>query len=144
MQLLALPLSVSLPNYSYFPQLLLSYFELSMPNCQWTGRLGCWAMEMNGGSSASSVTCTPCVPLLCTVVMGVATEGLLYDQGSAGIISIVQWSLRPVTFVVEIQITSGLHYVNVFEIPYAEKSPHTHILFWGILFHVISCNTLHR
>ena len=31
-----------------------------------TGRPGCWTMDMNGGSSASYLACTPCVPLSCT------------------------------------------------------------------------------
>ena len=36
-----------------------------MPNM--TGRPGCWTMEMNGGSSAPYLACTPCVPLFCTL-----------------------------------------------------------------------------
>ena len=36
----------------------------SMPNM--TGRPGCRTMEMNGGSFASYLACTPCVPLFCT------------------------------------------------------------------------------
>ena len=48
---------------------------------------------------------TSLVPLAfpCSVLclLGVETEGLLDYQGRAGIISIVQWSLRPVIFGVE-------------------------------------------
>ena len=55
-----------------------------------TGRPGYWTMEMNGGSSASYLARSPCV--------GVEAEGLLDYQGRAGIISIVQWNLRPVIF----------------------------------------------
>ena len=36
-----------------------------MPNM--TGRPGYQTMEMNGGSSAPHLACTPCVPLLCTL-----------------------------------------------------------------------------
>ena len=37
----------------------------SMPNM--TGRPGHQTMDMNGGSSAPYLACTPCVPLLCTL-----------------------------------------------------------------------------
>ena len=39
--------------------------HLSMPGM--TGRPGHWTMEMNGGSSAPCLACTPCVPLFCTL-----------------------------------------------------------------------------
>ena len=38
----------------------------SMPKM--TGRPGCWAMEMNGGSSAPYLARTLCVPLFCTLL----------------------------------------------------------------------------
>ena len=65
-----------------------------------TGRPGYRTMEMNRGSSAPCLACTPCVPLLCAWLIGVETEGLLDYQGRAGII-VVQWNLRPVIFGVE-------------------------------------------
>ena len=66
-----------------------------------SGQLGCWTMEMNGGSSASYLARTPRVPLFRTLLIGVNTEGLLAYQGRAGIISIVRWNLLPVIFGVE-------------------------------------------
>ena len=66
-----------------------------------TGRPGHWTMEMNGGSSAPYLACTPCFPLFVHCLIGVETEGLLDYQGWAGIISIVRWNLRPVIFGVE-------------------------------------------
>ena len=68
----------------------------SMPNM--TGRPGCWTMEMNGGSSAPYLACTPCVPLFVHCLIRVEAEALLDYQGRAGIISIVRWNLRPVIF----------------------------------------------
>ena len=53
---------------------------------------------MNGGSSASYLTCTPCVPLFVLCLVRVETEGFLAYQGRAGIISIVRWKLRPAIF----------------------------------------------
>ena len=44
-------------------------------------------MEMNGGSSAPYLACSPCVPLFVLCLIGVETEGLLDDQGQAEIIS---------------------------------------------------------
>ena len=38
---------------------------VSLPNM--TGRPGYRTMEMNGGSSAPNLACTPCVPLFCTL-----------------------------------------------------------------------------
>ena len=61
-----------------------------------TGRPGYRTMEMNGGSAAPYLACTPCVPLFCTLL-----EGLLDCQGRPGIICIVRWKLRPVIFGVE-------------------------------------------
>ena len=72
---------------------------VSMPNM--TGRLGYRTMEMNGGSSAPYLACTPCVPLFVLCSISVETEGLLDFQGWAGIISIVRWNLRPVIFGVD-------------------------------------------
>ena len=59
-------------------------------------------MEMNGGSSAPHLACTPCVPLFVHGLIRVEAEGLLDYQGRAGVISIVLWNLRPVIFGVEI------------------------------------------
>ena len=73
--------------------------KTSMPNM--TGRPGHWTMEMNGGSSAPYLACTPCVPLFVHCLIRVEAEGLLDYQGRAGIISIVRWNLRPVIFGVE-------------------------------------------
>ena len=66
-----------------------------------TGRPGYWTMEMNGGSSAPYLACTPCVPLFVHCLIRVEAEGLLDYQGQAGIISIVGWNLRPVIFGVD-------------------------------------------
>ena len=70
-----------------------------MPNM--TRRPGYRTMEMNGGSSAPYLACTPCVPLFVHCLIRVEAEGLLDYQGRAGIISIVRWNLRPVRFGVE-------------------------------------------
>ena len=75
--------------------------KYSMPNM--TGRPGYWTMEMNRGSSAQYLACTPCVPLFVHCLIRVEAEGLLDYQGRAGIISVVRWNLRPVIFGVEIQ-----------------------------------------
>ena len=53
-----------------------------------TGRPGHRTMEMNGGSSASYLVRTPCVPLFCTLL----NRGGNYQE-RAGIISIVRWIL---------------------------------------------------
>ena len=53
-----------------------------MPNM--TGRPGHQTMEMNGGSSAPYVACTPCVPLLCTSFDRGGNKALLDYQGRAG------------------------------------------------------------
>ena len=58
-------------------------------------------MDMNGGSSVSYLACTPCA----LGSIGVETEGFLDYQGSAGMISIVRWNLRPVMFGVEIRLS---------------------------------------
>ena len=77
----------------------LSKEKHSMPNM--TGRPRSRTMEMNGGSSAPYLACTPCVPLFVHCLIRVEAEGLLDYQGWAGIISIVRWNLRPVIFGVE-------------------------------------------
>ena len=72
-----------------------------------TGRPGYRTVEMIGGSPASYLACTPCVPLFCTLfnivlcLIGMETEGLVDYQGRAGIIAIVRWNLRPVIFGVD-------------------------------------------
>ena len=66
-----------------------------------TGRPGYRTMEMIGGSSASYLACTPCVPLFVHCLIRVEAEGLLDFQGRAGIISIVRWNLCPVIFGVD-------------------------------------------
>ena len=58
-------------------------------------------MEMNGGSSAPYLACTPGVPLIVHCLIRAEAEGLLDYQGRAGIISIVRWNLRPVIFGVD-------------------------------------------
>ena len=58
-----------------------------------TGQPGHWTMETIGGSPASYLARTPCVPFFCTLFKGVETEGLLDYQGRAGIISILRWNL---------------------------------------------------
>ena len=55
-------------------------------------------MEMNGGSSASYLACTPCVPLFCTLFNRDGARRASRLQERAGIISIVRWNLRPVIF----------------------------------------------
>ena len=49
--------------------------RFSMPNM--TGRPGYWTVEMNGGSSAPYLACTPCVPLFVHSLIRVEAEGLL-------------------------------------------------------------------
>ena len=53
-----------------------------MPNM--TGRPGYRTMEMNGGSSASYLACTPCVPWFVHCLIRAETEELLDYQGRAG------------------------------------------------------------
>ena len=55
-------------------------------------------MAINGGSSASYLARTLCVPLFCTMFNSVETEGLW-------ITSIVHWNLRPVTSGVELTLS---------------------------------------
>ena len=73
-----------------------------------TGRTGHRTMEMNGGlrKSRSYLARTPCVPLFCTLFNRVGDRRVLDYQGRAGIISIMQWNLRPVIFGVETDILS--------------------------------------
>ena len=75
---------------------------LSMPNM--TGRPGCRRVEMNGGSSASYLACTPCIPLFSTLFNrgGNGNRRVLDYQGRAGITSIVRWNPRPVIFGVDL------------------------------------------
>ena len=73
--------------------------DLSMSNM--AGRPGYRTLEMNGGSSASYLARTPCVPLFSTLLNRDGTEGLSDYQGKAGIISIVRWNRRAVIFGVE-------------------------------------------
>ena len=75
-----------------------------------TGQPGYRTIEMIGGSSASYLAPTPCVPFCYTLYnrggnRRVETEGLLDHQGRAGTLSIVQWNLRPVVFGVEVPTT---------------------------------------
>ena len=49
-----------------------------------TGRPGYRTMEMIGGSSASYLACTPCVPLFAHCLIRVEAEGLVDFQGRAG------------------------------------------------------------
>ena len=66
-----------------------------------TGRQGYRTMEMNGGSSVPTSLVPLAFPCFVLCSRGVETEGLLDYQGRAGIISIVQWNLRPVIFGVD-------------------------------------------
>ena len=59
-------------------------------------------MEMFGGSAASYLARTPRIPLFVLVFIGLEAKKLLDYQGRAGSTSIVQWTLRPVIFGVEI------------------------------------------
>ena len=52
-----------------------------------TPKVTCLTMEMNGGSSAPHLACTPCVPLFVHCLIRVEAEGLLDYQGRAGIVS---------------------------------------------------------
>ena len=66
-----------------------------------TGRREYWTMEMNGGSSASCLARSPCVPLFYTYFTSLETEEPLAFQGRAGITSTVRWNLHPVIFGVD-------------------------------------------
>ena len=61
------------------------------------GRLGDRMTNMNGGSTASYLACTPRVPLfmLILVLVGLEAKGLLDFQVRRGIASVVRWNLRP-------------------------------------------------
>ena len=54
----------------------------STPNM--TGRPGCRTTEMNGGSSASYLACTPCIPLLCTLFIRGGNRGACRLPGEGG------------------------------------------------------------
>ena len=69
-----------------------------MPNM--TGRQGHRTMEMNGGSSAPYLACTPLRSLVCTL-FNKAGSRRAFRLPRGGIISIVRWNLRPVIFGVE-------------------------------------------
>ena len=56
-------------------------------------RLGCWTMEMNGGSSESYLACTPCVPLFCILFNRGGNRRVFRLPGWAGMISVVRWNL---------------------------------------------------
>ena len=77
-----------------------------------TGRPGYRTMEMNGGSSAPYLACTPCVPLFVHCLIRVEAEGFLDYQGRAGIISIVRWNLRPVIFGVDSRLRISMEIVS--------------------------------
>ena len=77
----------------------MSFNNNSMPNI--TGRPGYWTMEMNGGSSAPYLACTPCVPLFVHCLIRVEAEGLLDYQGRAEIIFHCMVEPFPVIFGVE-------------------------------------------
>ena len=66
-----------------------------------TRRPGDCTMEMTGGSKASYLACTPCVPVLLLVFIGLEAKGLLDFQGRRGITSVVRWNPHPVIFGVE-------------------------------------------
>ena len=66
-----------------------------------TGRPAYRTMEMNGGSSAAYLACTPCVALFCTLVNRGGNRRAFRLPGGVGIMSIVRWNLRPVIFDVE-------------------------------------------
>ena len=61
-----------------------------------TGRPGDCTMDMNGGSTASYLAHTLCVPLFLLPLIGLEAKGLLDFQGRRGITSVVRWNLRPV------------------------------------------------
>ena len=65
-------------------------------------------MEINGGTTASYLVCTPYVPLSMLVLIGLETKGFFFDfEGRRGIASIVRLNLRPVIFGVEIRCLSN-------------------------------------
>ena len=66
-----------------------------------TGRPVDHTKEMNGGSTASYLACTPSRPLFMLIFIGLEAMGLLDFQGRHGIASAVQWNLRPVIFGVD-------------------------------------------
>ena len=60
-------------------------------------------MEMIGGSAASYLACTSCVPVCWFIFIGLEAEGLLKDfQGRRGITSVVRWNPCPVIFGVDL------------------------------------------
>ena len=70
-------------------------------------------MEMNGGSAASYLARSPCVPVFLLTLIGLEAKGLLDFQGRRGITSVVRWNPRPVIFVVqacEWRKVNGGHY----------------------------------
>ena len=64
-----------------------------------TGRLGDRTMEMSGGSTASYLERTLCIPVFSSISIGLEAKGLLDFRH--GITSVVRWNLRSATFGVE-------------------------------------------
>ena len=58
-------------------------------------------MEMNGGSAASYLARTPCVPVFLLVLIGLEAKGPLDFRGRRGITSVVRWNLHLVIFGVD-------------------------------------------
>ena len=54
--------------------------------------------QMNGGSTASYLARTLCVPVALLVFKDLEAKGVLNFQGRRGITSFVQWNLRPAIF----------------------------------------------
>ena len=50
------------PNLGPVLNSIYIYIHIYVP-----GRPGCWTMDMNGGSSAPYLACTPCAPVFCTL-----------------------------------------------------------------------------
>ena len=93
--------------------------------CPKTGRPRDCTMEMNGGSAASYLAHTLCVPvfLLVLIIRGLKAKGFLDFQGRRRITSVVRCNLRPVIFGVEIH--SRPHHPNTVG---AEKD----YIYWNI------------
>ena len=112
---------------------------ISMPNM--TGRPGCRTMATNGGSSASYLARTPCVPLYCTLFNRGGKRRAFRVPGREGNISIAQWNLHPVIFGVESSrswsVPERICRQNMFPVWLLQPSPLREIIAelgsWGIV-----------
>ena len=87
------------------------FLEENNSGTSMTGRPGGRLIEMNGGSTASYLACTPRVRLF-MILIGLETKRLLDFQGRRGITSVVRWTVRPVIFGVNNFVSKHYKIIN--------------------------------